>query len=687
MANARVDRHFGGSGRQNNVLGTAGGAVSTGGTVVANLDASQGSWVSLWDAGSLIVVGLATPAGLTDDLRWVRGEMHCEMWQSPVYAQFGTRRIQVTVNGQPAYMMVNAATIDDWGENPVPSPAGTSRYIQGPRSLFLNGQWTAMNAYPTQAGETVYLNDLRFEIHDYLDPPTAAIVGPIGTTTIVGGAYVPAQWTFSSPHGFAYAGWRLQVATNADGTGVIYAASGTTETTHQIPAWALTDYVNTALYVRVSVAHGAPTNYLAPDPTTGYAQFGPFAQAQFTPVGAITVTFVAVRPAGWVDDLSTDARDLLTRSHTPVMEARLYQWDGQRSWPLDIVDGDVSFDATQQVRTTFSLTVTNAELRARQVYPMDPDRPLHPFGSYVQLARGVGDELIALCAGVIEEVSADVTVSGEAPVTVRGADWSRWFMDARLAYTRARQSWTGTAWVRDLVTTVLGDLVNEAGLTALVATDPGANRVAPNYVTARTAVRSELADTLCAELGWWWWADTLGRLVFEPLPAQTGTPRYRFVEGQDCIVLRHTAALARAEMYDLAVAYDDAGLYVGGAYDRNPRSPIVRGAALPSTPSVGSGPFSPGGKPFFFAGPLITSLAGAQSAARTVLARRAVPAERITIEIIPHPDLRAGHLIEVERVGEAPRLWIVAAGTIPLSNVRPMTVDAYSPVTYVQATN
>jgi hypothetical protein len=644
-----------------------------------------------------VQVGMETPAGLTDDYKWARGEVLIAARREPSERPTLWAAVEAVLDRQPKLYTSTSKgggpdDVDDWIDTPLSQPAGTSRLIQGPRSLFTGGVWTVRAAPQLLSSGGVYYaaiqgNALRFELLDYLNPPTTGIVGPVSTTEIVNGSYIPAQWTFTpSVTGFSYAGWKLEVARNADGSGVIYAASGTSGTTHQIPAKALSGYVGTQLYVRIQTIQNVPRTHLPPSPSNAWRQYGPWAQAAFTPIGEITATYMAVRPSVWVDDLDDTARELLTRSHAPTFAAQLYTWDGAQTWPLEILDGEVAFDASQQVRTTFSLTVANAELRARQVYPMDPERPLHPFGSYVQLARGVGDRLVALCAGVVEEVSADVTVSGEGPVTVRGSDWARWFADARLSFTRARQVWTGSAWARDFVTTVLRDLATEAGLTAVVNGSSTA-RVVPNYVTARTAVRPELADALCAELGWWWWADTFGRIVFEPVPVQTGTPRYRFVEGDSCVVLRHTAALTRAEMYDLAVAYDDAGLFVGGAYDGNPDSPIRRGAGNPATPTVGAGPFGPGGKPFFFASPVITSLASAQTAARTTLARRAVPAERITIEIIPHPDLRAGHLIEVERVGESPRPWIVSAGTIPLSSQRPMTVDAYSPVDYVQPAN
>lgn len=656
------------------------------------LDVSQSSYLSSFlNQQFSETIRFATPSGLTDDLRWVRGEVRLESRSNSTRS---AGPVEVRLNQQPAFQALNitppgvgagGTPPGAWGDNP---GASAPRFITGPRAMFLNGFW-AVKGLPSGGGLFIETdtNNLRYEIHDYIDPPTVTITGPSGVTDIINGSYIPAQWSFSSPHGFAYVAWTLQVTTDVGGTQVIYQAAGATETTHQIPAYVLTPYLGQAVYVRVRAAQTVPGGYLAPDPTTGLSQYGAFSQVQFTPVGVVTATFGAVRPVDWVDDLSTFNRALLTNSHTPVLSAVLFTWDGQQSYPLDLLDGEVIIDSRQRIRSACRITVANPELLLQAVYPIDPARPLHPFGHYVQLARGVGDQQVALGAFVITSVSQDRTNSGDGPVDVEGLDWSLFVEDADVTWPVTRQTWTGSTWARSLVRDVIIEVVNEAGLQAAAAADPSAMLVAPNYLNERAAARFDILDDLTTGLGWWWYADSHGKIIAEPLPDPLAAARYNFVEGESCVVVSQRLQLTRNGMHDLVIAYDDSGFFVGGAYDANPNSPIRRGAINPASPTLGAGPFSPGGKPFFYASPFIVSLAGAQSAARTVLSRRAIPAERTMIGIVPKPDLRPGHVIELQRTGEPARRWVVDAVRIPLAVERAMFVEAYSPVTYVQATS
>lgn len=669
---------------------------------VTALNASTSSFARVGVASTkqgYLLIGLATPSGLTDDYRWVRGEVRCA-YRGYQYAGAGFFAADATGSTNPNFLLVNVRTPltgpSGWADQPGALWGSERRFICGPRSFFVNSVFRAfagaVGSGPSSAPglyDPVEINDFRFEIHDYVDPPTATVVGPAGAvtiTTVNGVEGIPAAWTFTSPPGFVYAGFRLAVATQPDGTGIIYTTAGGPVTTTMIPSWALAGFLAEQLYVVVQVAHTVPGGYLAPDPATGLTQWGPpTAPVQFTPTGAITVTFGARRPDTWIDDLDDADRRILTDTHRPTFAAELYQWDGLRSWPLHLIAGSVTLDATNQVRAVCDITVADHDLRPPAAYPMDPARPLHPFGSYVQLARGVGDTLVSLGAFVIETVEVDETIAGPSEVTVTGSDWSRFVADARFTYMKVRQDFTGAEYVTDLVTDVLAAVVTEAGLTPVINGE-SSDRVALNTVQRFTDVRPDVLDDLCRSIGWWWWADPHGRIIFQPAPAITDPVRYRFREGVGCTVTRHGSVLSRDAMFDTAVAYDPAGLYVAGAFDQNPLSPVFRGDADPDTPWLGSGQFGPGGKPTFLSSPLITSPSSAAATAATLFARTAVPAETVDLDVVPVPDLRPGHVFTLERAGRALTTWIVSATTIPLGVTDPQTVTGFLPADWKQVT-
>lgn len=648
------------------------------------LNANANTWVVLSNGGTTeggAGIGLGPPPSVNDDLKWARGEIRFQNASAPFPGDV-TVNPNITVDSNPDVHMANVANpTDTWTDNPIPDGYWSARWIAGPRAAFATSTWWIRKQGP---GMQVFANAFRFELVDVVDPPTVAINGPTGAVTIQtvdGVEGVPVQWTPTT--GWPYTWWSVRVSTSSDpaASGVFWQASAADQRTRVvIPAWALAPYLATQVYVHVQVGQDptAGTGYQPLSVNVYRWQTSAPATSAFTPTGAVTTWFGAVRPPSWVDDLSTVDRARLSDSHHPIAAAVLYQWDGARSWPLEVIGGDVTMDATRQIRATCTLELAAGDLMPDAAYPVDPERPLHPFGSYVQVARGLGDTLVSLGAFVIETCERDDTNAGAGPVAVTGSDWARFLADARLTYNKVRQTYTGGAWTPDLVTDAMAAVVTEMGLRPVVNGASG-QRVAGSYLTKRTDQRPAILDDLAASIGWWWWADSHGQIILEPRPDPAGAVRYAFVEGADCIVERHGTVLSRVDFYDMAVAYDDAGLWVGGAYDANPRSPVARGGGDPDTPRVGAGPFAPGGKPTFFASPIITSNASAMASAATVFGRTAVPAERVVLDMVPAPDLRPGHVFTLARATRPVTRWVTQSVVTPLEPTERQTVVGYFP--------
>lgn len=658
------------------------------------LNAATATWVGLGQNGDIpgaVLVGLGPPPSVPDDLKWARGEVRYTNRSLSGAGGLYQLSAELTVDTNPAIWLRNLANGDpvNWTDSPTPDGPGSSRFVAGPRMAFAGSTWTL--ARQAGWGAAPAVNAFRFELWDVTDPPTVAIVGPVGAVPITptpdGGDGVVVQWTPTVAAG-VYAWWSVRVSTSNDPTapGVFWQASAAdTRTQVVIPGWALAPFLATQVYVHVQVGQDptAGTGFLPVDPARYRWQTSTVATAGFTATGTVTTWFGAVRPAAWVDDLDSAGRVLIGASHQPVAAAVLYQWDGARAWPLDVVSGAVTMDATRQIRATCTLELAAGELMPDAAYPVDPDRALHPFGSYVQVARGIGDTLVSLGAFVIDTCERDDTIAGAGLVAVTGSDWARFVADARFTYNKVRQTYAAGAWTPDLVTDAMAAVVLEMGLRPIV-NGASTARVAPNYLTKRTDQRPSVLDDLATSIGWWWWADPHGAIVLEPRPDPSAAPRYQFVEGPECIVERHGTVLSRVDFYDTAVAYDDAGLWVGGAYDANPRSPIARGGGDPDTPKVGVGPFAPGGKAMFFASPLITSEASAQASAATVFGRAAVPAERVVLDMVPAPDLRPGHVFTLARATRPVSRWICQSVVTPLEPTERQTVVGYFPAGWKQ---
>lgn len=544
------------------------------------------------------------------------------------------------------------------------------------RSTPLVRIWCGSGAYrhadpgsPTGVGEWQRVNAVSVDVVKIVNSPIAGGVGPTGvvntnTPTIV--------WTPTPAPGATVTHFQVQVLSG----GVVEYDSG--QRPHTTPSFQMPVALGPGprtVKVRLWQQWWTGAYYVSQVGDWGTAAFTISPAAPPVPGPTIPTNVVAQLPA---TDLA-----LLTRPHRPTFQAWLYQWDGSARWALDIVSGSVTYDGTNRVRSTASLVVANSELVPSSAAPLDFAKPLHPFGQYVHLARGVGASLVSLGTFRVERVEVESKAEGSPPVRVDLRDWAAFLADARGTYPRTRQNWTATPapmWVDEVIKAI----VAEAGC-ALRMPQLASSRVETNYTNDRGFDRTEALDGLVSAVGWTWYADHDG-VIFAGAEAKPATDpvRYAFVEGTDAVILSKGITLDRAEVFDFVVTTNDDQSIFASAYDSSMASPIQRSAADTLQPWLGRGPFSPGGKPFFFASPVITTTGAAQSSAASVLKRRALPADAIRFAAVPVPDLRPGHVVTVLRVGATvAERFMVAQLELPLDVQSTMTVTAVAQAPYV----
>src|SRR5690606_22018323 len=134
-----------------------------------------------------------------------------------------------------------------------------------------------------------------------------------------------------------------------------------------------------------------------------------------------------------------DFAPIVSGSHVAVVEARLVDGFATGVDPdgiaLDVVDGDVSYDATADVFATTQLTIVGVdEGTGRSLFPRRPTDPLAPYGAEIFIRRGVdlggaGRLWSPLGYFRVEAVEQDDAPYG--PIRISGRDRMAGIIEAR----------------------------------------------------------------------------------------------------------------------------------------------------------------------------------------------------------------------------------------------------------------
>jgi hypothetical protein len=322
--------------------------------------------------------------------------------------------------------------------------------------------------------------------------------------------------------------------------------------------------------------------------------------------------------------LTDAALSVLTRSYR--LHLRVESWLGEEllaeTVPVAVAseEGDRGLNVPERV----SLTIPRTD-RGMSWSPVEADHPLAANGQRlrVQLGVGVAGEPEWFQRGwfVIHNSKADADT-----VTVNAVGLLHLIHEARLVSPFQP---TGT-----LVSTLRGLI--EPALT--VEVDSGlTDRAVPagiNYDEDRLGAVNELLDAWPADA----YVTEEGYLYVEPPATVLTAPVLTLTNGTGGTVIEATGSSSREDGYNAAVARgtaSDGGQVQGVAFD-------------PTGPKRYGGNFNPLPVPYFFASPLLTTVAQAQAAANTVLARiKRQTALRFDAQIVPHPALQLGDVVSI----------------------------------------
>jgi hypothetical protein len=336
------------------------------------------------------------------------------------------------------------------------------------------------------------------------------------------------------------------------------------------------------------------------------------------------------------------ALSVLTRSYR--IHLRVESWLGEEllaeTVPVAVAseEGDRSSNVPERV----TLTVPRRD-RGMSWSPVEVDHPLAANGQRlrVQLGIGVAGEPEWFQRGwfVIHESKSDIDT-----VTVNAVGLLHLVHEARLV-SPFQPTGTLVSSLRGLVEPAL-TVEFDAALT---------DRAVPsgvNYDEDRLGAVNELLDAWPAEA----YVTEEGYLAVVPPATTASDPVLTLTNGAGGTVIEATGSSSREDSYNAVVARGTAS---DGAQ--------VQGVAFDFAGAKRyGGPFNPLAVPYFFSSPLLTTVAQAQAAANTVLARiKRQTALRFTAAIVPHPALQVGDVVSITTDDHSDLLCTIEALRLP----------------------
>lgn len=345
---------------------------------------------------------------------------------------------------------------------------------------------------------------------------------------------------------------------------------------------------------------------------------------------------------------------ILRGSHVPIFRATLCKSFQTGVSPtgtqLPIVDGDVTIDASADIRSTLDLSTS-------------PDQwdQVTPYGDEIFVERGVlggGGQRMWVGLGYyrVESVEQEDVPDGE--VRIMGADRMAGLIEARLEAPVQ----FGSAVTVDVV---FDQLVRDVYPAATIEYDfpAEATLLAGSHIVDED--RFEFLDDLVTALAKTWYWDHRGVLVVQDLPSPSA-PVWQVTHGADGVLVELNRERSRGGVYNIVVAKgeSDVGVPVRAvARDTNPASPTYY-----------LGTF--GRVVRFFTSPLLTTQVGVANAAQKILSRAIGLPNIINFGAVPNPALEAGDAVYVTYSDSArAEVHVIDRLRIPLSVDGAMTAS------------
>lgn len=349
--------------------------------------------------------------------------------------------------------------------------------------------------------------------------------------------------------------------------------------------------------------------------------------------------------------------DLLSSAYT--VEATVESWLGSEYLgAVPVEDGSVSWDASQQVQGSLSLSVPRVGAAGDEDWrdwdPADPTHPLACFGQVLHVSLTIGS-LISSAWWTVPLGRFLITSVEPGPSTVRvtGKSLLQRLEEDRLTEPMAPDpAGSMASELRRLVGSRMGLIIDPALRDCpCPSMSWGESRIDAVYEIAKAwpAVVREGGDGIL--------------YVSPPTPDPTSRPELRLSDGDEGTVVGVAASVNRDKIYNRVVAR--------GQETSDEGSPSFQAVADQMTgPMRVDGPY--GIVPRFFSSPLITSVAQAKSTAEAMLADAVRKKIKIPVEHAPDPRIRLDAHVEVETrpvEGTMNRtMWgVVSAYEIPLT--------------------
>jgi hypothetical protein len=323
--------------------------------------------------------------------------------------------------------------------------------------------------------------------------------------------------------------------------------------------------------------------------------------------------------------------------------------DGSPEYELQLLDGDVEFDATAEVRATVDCTVLAD-------WPDSDADALNTFGGMeLYLERGIvyGDgakEWVSLGYYRLDELDQPDAPSG--PIAIQAPDRMAQIIDERLPFPRQYlASTTVRAVVEDLVLEVYpsAEIVFE-GVNPDVSIG-GAMVVEED----RYGFLIELAKAHGCTMFW----DYAGQFVMRPVPDIGGEPVADLTDGAHGVLVRVGRKKSRRAAYNGFVATGE---------QTSSESPPVRQLVVdddPASPTMWGGSF--GRVPKFFSSSFITNDDQAIRAAEAMRTRETGVPYTVSFGQVPNPALEPLDPVRVRFSERGAELHVLDRMTIPLT--------------------
>lgn len=339
--------------------------------------------------------------------------------------------------------------------------------------------------------------------------------------------------------------------------------------------------------------------------------------------------------------LSSSATSVLTRSYT--YRIMVESWLGNELLADDVPVSVASEEGNRIDRVPERVTFTIPRLdRGESWSPVTNDHPLAANGQRLRVQLGID-----IGNGVTEWfqrgwfVITNAKTEGDA-VSVEAAGLL-WLVDEARLVSPYQPSGTLVSTLRGLVEPALTVVVDSALSDRSVPSGI-------NYDEDRLGAVLDLLDAWPAEAR----VTEDGYLLVEPTTAPT-TADLSLTNGTGGTIIRASGGSTREDAYNCVVARGTAS--DGGQ---------VQGVAYANGAKSVSGPFNPLPVPFFFASPLLTTVAQCNTAAQKIITRKErETALEFQVEMVPHPGLQVGDAVSLTTDDHTDLLCTVEALTLP----------------------